>query len=635
MERLVPRRQVVTAALAALLAAGCGGSAGDPAPSPSIPTFLAIPASVDLGSSSTLAWRVTDATSLTIDQSIGAVTGGSKVVVPGSTVTYTLTATGPGGSVSRTTTLTVTPPATVLEVACSGSSCGAASPHLYSGAGIGIWRFHNATGEPRTIDIHVGGVSAGDQAALVFSNGTATAVTPLPSAGAPPSSFPTALRVDLPGNADPFEQARGEWRRGLLEANRALGLSLRSAAAARGTRASSAALAAPATPARVVGDRRAWYEAVSSRFFDTVALAVCDLPGASGRRAVFWVDPVATTSGEFTAEDLAYFQATFCGPVGAPMDGGFGRVTALVGDVWGPLDPAFASFAISDFPTPQDVNVIFLKAPAGGYWAGYFWGGNNLLPSYDPVNLAGSNEALAFFIDTNNVHAHALSQAFIASALLHELTHMATFYQRSVLRGTPGEVWQDETTCMMVEDIVTPAATPDHVESTLGLQIDLYARSGGAVSYMDWLPVTQDSYALAGSFAAFVDRRYGTSILSGMIDCQDPGIGCLDDLIAAGGGVSFADEFERLGASIFGLLPLVGTPEGYGYPRMESGAYTLEAIDIAAYGAERKPTATPLGDLFAPGTHTYQLDTVAPGRGVYSRTGVVVPGHTSILLVIQ
>jgi hypothetical protein len=143
------------------------------------------------------------------------------------------------------------------------------------------------------------------------------------------------------------------------------------------------------------------------------------------------------------------------------------------------------------------------------------------------------------------------------------------------------------------------------------------------------------SYSLAASLGAFLNRRYGTAIVSGSVDCAGGSVDCLDGLVRAGGGIGFADEFERMGASIFGLLPSTGTPEGYGYPEKVSGGYTLASIDVTAHASRRKGTATALGEDFAATSHTYQVDAIPAGRGVYSRTGVVVPGGTSLLLVIQ
>lgn len=95
-------------ALALLLLAGC--SSTPEAPAPSIGSFTADAATVAPGQSTTLRWSVTNATSLSIDHGIGVVTGTSAVVTLADTTTYTLTATGSGGSTNRSTTVTVRNP---------------------------------------------------------------------------------------------------------------------------------------------------------------------------------------------------------------------------------------------------------------------------------------------------------------------------------------------------------------------------------------------------------------------------------------------------------------------------------------------------------------------------------------------
>lgn len=627
------RWSIAAAVLASLILAACGGTSSDPAPV--ISSFTASPASVQLGTPSTLSWSVSDATSLTIDGGVGPVTGSNKVVTPGATTTYTLSATGSGGSVTRAVTVTVTAPATVLDVACSGASCGAVSASQYSGTGIGVWRYRNTTAVAQAIDIHVGGVSAGKEAALVFSNGTAGA-TSVPAAGARAFPAETALRMEQPLAGDPGQRARDEWHRALLEENRRIGLTLREGVSA-GARSPRAALTTPVVATPVVGASRTWSDAIVTPavVYDTVARAVCDLPG--GRKAVFWIDPASTASGSLTDDDVAYFRTTFCGVPGAEAAGGFGRVKALLGDVWGTVAPSDAPYLISDSAALQDVNVVFLEVPgalADKVWAGYFWGGNDILRSADP-RFAASNEALAFFIDATQVHVRDASRGYIGSALLHELTHMVNFYQRNVSRGTPNDTWLEETTATMTDDIVSPVATPDHVSIIPSQRIRPYVASGGAITLTGWEFPDQNSYSLAGALGAFVNRRYGTSILSGTIDCPGTGIECLDGLIRAGGGTGFADDFARVGASIFGVLPVNGTPDGYGYPQKITGGYTLAAIDVSAFAADRRTSPTALTLEFPAASHTYRLDTIAAGQAVYSRTGVVVPAGTSILLVIQ
>jgi peptidoglycan-associated lipoprotein len=89
-----------------------------PAPAAAAPVvaqFTAEPTSIQIGQSSTLRWQVTgDVASATIDQTIGTVQNtGSRRVFPSQPTTYTLTATGPGGT-------TTTAQATVNVVQAPG-----------------------------------------------------------------------------------------------------------------------------------------------------------------------------------------------------------------------------------------------------------------------------------------------------------------------------------------------------------------------------------------------------------------------------------------------------------------------------------------------------------------------------------
>ncbi|MDZ7378509.1 MAG: hypothetical protein ONB06_04100 [candidate division KSB1 bacterium] len=76
---------------------------------PVIASFTANPSTIAAGQSSTLTWgAVTNATSVSIDQGIGGVaTPGSTTVSPVQTTTYTLTATGCGGTTTKQVTINV------------------------------------------------------------------------------------------------------------------------------------------------------------------------------------------------------------------------------------------------------------------------------------------------------------------------------------------------------------------------------------------------------------------------------------------------------------------------------------------------------------------------------------------------
>ncbi|HLK64893.1 MAG TPA: OmpA family protein [Bryobacteraceae bacterium] len=81
-------------------------------PAPVIAQFTAEPTSIQRGQSSTLRWEISgNVTSVTIDQGIGAVQNvGSRRVFPSDSVTYTLTATGPGGNTTASAIVSVTSP---------------------------------------------------------------------------------------------------------------------------------------------------------------------------------------------------------------------------------------------------------------------------------------------------------------------------------------------------------------------------------------------------------------------------------------------------------------------------------------------------------------------------------------------
>jgi peptidoglycan-associated lipoprotein len=85
-----------------------------PPPAPSaarINSFTAEPRSIERGQSATLRWSVANATEMSLDQGLGAVSAnGTRQVFPSNTTTYTLTGRGPGGTDTRSVTVEVSTP---------------------------------------------------------------------------------------------------------------------------------------------------------------------------------------------------------------------------------------------------------------------------------------------------------------------------------------------------------------------------------------------------------------------------------------------------------------------------------------------------------------------------------------------
>jgi len=113
------RACLLTAFAAAALTVGCSKkpvvTKTEPTPPPPAArptvTLQANPTSINKGDSTTLSWSSTNATQLTISPEVGAVAPeGSTKVTPSDSTTYTITASGPGGTADSTVRVTVGAP---------------------------------------------------------------------------------------------------------------------------------------------------------------------------------------------------------------------------------------------------------------------------------------------------------------------------------------------------------------------------------------------------------------------------------------------------------------------------------------------------------------------------------------------
>jgi hypothetical protein len=121
---------------------------------PRIVSFLATPATIDRGQTSTLAWQTENADTVTVTGIGGASVNGTAPVSPTETTTYTITATNQSGSASATA---------VVQV---------------GGPGVGLPRIVRFTGSPMDIN-------AGDRSTLdwLVENATTVTITTLSNVG--------------------------------------------------------------------------------------------------------------------------------------------------------------------------------------------------------------------------------------------------------------------------------------------------------------------------------------------------------------------------------------------------------------------------------------------------------------------
>jgi hypothetical protein len=142
-----------------LTAANGGGSTtatatvtvNHPPPVPTISSFHAMPNSIVIGSSTTLMWSVVNATSLSINNGVGNVTGTQVSITPSMSTTYTLTATNASGSVTLTTSVSVGAPTGTAERPVPNNTVPTAWTPCTSGVcyfdGLRKVRFGNGNGD--------------------------------------------------------------------------------------------------------------------------------------------------------------------------------------------------------------------------------------------------------------------------------------------------------------------------------------------------------------------------------------------------------------------------------------------------------------------------------------------------------
>ena len=131
-----PQKKFVVCAVGILLlvlAAGCNKkvSVAAPAPPPATPVaempapptiseFAVDPGLIERGQTAELRWQVTGATQIEINQGIGSVPlSGSRQIGPGESITYTLTAQGPGGDATAEAALSVMVPLPPLAMSAA------------------------------------------------------------------------------------------------------------------------------------------------------------------------------------------------------------------------------------------------------------------------------------------------------------------------------------------------------------------------------------------------------------------------------------------------------------------------------------------------------------------------------------
>jgi hypothetical protein len=127
---------------------------------PVINSFTASPSDISLGSSTTLSWNVSNTTSVTIDNGVGAVgSSGSTIVLPSASTTFTLVASNAAGNDTATALVIVSsapPPPASLPVI----NYFTAGPPVISGGGSTTLSWNVSDASSVTIDNGIGPVGS-------------------------------------------------------------------------------------------------------------------------------------------------------------------------------------------------------------------------------------------------------------------------------------------------------------------------------------------------------------------------------------------------------------------------------------------------------------------------------------------
>jgi hypothetical protein len=132
---------------------------------PDIASFTASPSPIAIGSSTTLSWNVTNASSIAITPGSFSTStlAGSTTVSPGSTTVYTLTATNTSGTTVATTTVEIDSIAPTIPASLTASATGTSTISLSwapstdsSGPGVAGYNIYRCTGAPCTPSTLIG-----------------------------------------------------------------------------------------------------------------------------------------------------------------------------------------------------------------------------------------------------------------------------------------------------------------------------------------------------------------------------------------------------------------------------------------------------------------------------------------------
>lgn len=511
-------------------------------------------------------------------------------------------------------------PSLVLTADCAGNYCGTENPTTYSGSGVGAWSFFNSNASATTASVKLNNVT-GKSVTLLWTNlGNSTSPT------APSSSFISGRGSNSSLQIERLAAAQAAFQQNLSS-------SLKQASF--NTLLSTPAIA----PAYTLGNSKTWYDDTNMKTVSTTLRSQGSL--SNGYKVNIWVqDSEWNTAGgsyKITQAMADLLRDKFS----TAQSGIFDMVTSLTGgQPWGSH-----SYGSSLIPATQDIQIVLSNLtpdlqPSG--LLGYFYGNNNFLKNTGASN-SNSNEALMFFLDSETLASPVNAsryQADMVSSLAHEFVHMINFYQRAVLPATDRrfDSWLEETSAMMVQNIIDKKLSSDHYSLTESWFPDWISKDAASnCSLTDAYSSNSAcfSYNLGGTYGGYLLRQYGLGFYKDLLQSTDTNsISALTNTIKKyDTNADFGTSVRRWGASI-ALLDSSKLPTGFGYPERSGTVgnitYTLPAVNGPDFASSRY--LAPLPTSLKSYAHAAQSCT-ASGSSYYKR--VNIPASTALTVIVN
>ena len=248
-------------------------------------------------------------------------------------------------------------------------------------------------------------------------------------------------------------------------------------------------------------------------------------------------------------------------------------VTAIFGDPWGPHDLPFLipAEAVDEIHVLLfDIEGDGVPEPGDSRIVGFFFAKDNFIRDPEDPFLSLSNERLMFYLDApvltiaegDTWEVTDPAPSLMMGTLAHEYQHMIHFYQKPVLRGAGSEVWLNEMSSEMAEDLIADkieASGPRsvaHDDPTAGEPGNFRGRLPGFNLYNDIQVTTWDgllaNYDINYALGAYLARNYGgAALFSAIVQSEHSGTDAIEAALThLGHDVSFTQALENWSVAV-------------------------------------------------------------------------------------